>query len=133
MSEKYRKGSGQRWVASAWGDGEHYRELDIFDGVAISEGGWFYGKTWMTAADAAEARSRWYRARDAESPKDEHNYVEHQCGGCKFFGDLDGNWGLCWNARSPQDGRLVFEHNGCTEHSELTLSPIPASPEGSKE
>ncbi len=41
--------------------------------------------------------------------------------GCKWFhalqGDRAGDWGVCFNPRSPRAGLLTFEHMGC-EHFE---------------
>jgi hypothetical protein len=56
----------------------------------------------------------------------------YQCGGCRFYIVLDGalitDWGLCDNARSPFDGRAMFEHD-CCEQFEDTIhgrnSPDP--------
>lgn len=120
---RYQKGSGQRREGTA-ADGGSIRVLDLFDGLTVSEGGWYYGKKWMQRADAEAARRRWWLRGLAEAPKvpfgsgrNAPEWVEHQCGGCKFFAALDADWGICWNAESPQDGRLVFEHNGCAEHT----------------
>jgi hypothetical protein len=40
-----------------------------------------------------------------------------QCGGCRFFAALDGDYGICCNELSPNDGRVTFEHGGCIQHS----------------
>jgi hypothetical protein len=41
---------------------------------------------------------------------------------CEFWVPLAGQWGLdygaCANPRSPFDGRVRFEHDGCEEYSE---------------
>lgn len=44
-----------------------------------------------------------------------------QCGACSFYVPLAGgygmDWGACTNDRSVFDGRVMFEHDGCEEHS----------------
>ena len=98
-------------------DGETCREIQMSEGIVMSEGGWYYGKTWITGPELKTAERRWVERLYATSPTDDHNWIEHQCGGCRFFGALDGDWGLCVNAASPNDGRLTFEHTGCEAHS----------------
>ena len=92
-----------------------FREIDLLDGLTVSEGGWNYSKTWMTRADAQAALSRWAR-KSYETRGDDD---EFQCGGCKFVAAIDTDYGICWNPASPNDGRIVFEHGGCHQHSLL--------------
>ena len=47
---------------------------------------------------------------------DDGVYPDCSCG-CKHFrdilqydGNVDGNWGVCWNQSSPRFGLLTFEH-----------------------
>lgn len=48
-----------------------------------------------------------------------------QCGGCKFYIPLEGSigmdWGACSNPRSPQDGKVTFEHHGCGAYNDWDL------------
>lgn len=109
----------QRRVPGAF-PGESYREIAMSAGIVFSEGGWYYGRTWITGDELRAAKRRWIEYLYATSPKDKGDWTEHQCGGCRFFGALDADWGVCLNGLSPRDGRLVFEHTGCSEHSDLT-------------
>jgi len=40
-----------------------------------------------------------------------------QCGACRFFVRLTGefrkDWGVCSNPESPMDGKVCSEHDGC--------------------
>lgn len=57
---------------------------------------------------------------------DSSGYLEEwyteQCGGCIFFipliGYLSDDWGVCSNAKSPFDGNVRFEHDGCEKYLE---------------
>lgn len=55
-----------------------------------------------------------------------------QCGGCMYYVPLEGSlgmdWGACSNPRSPQDGKVTFEHHGCMAYNNWDL-PKPASAE----
>jgi hypothetical protein len=48
-------------------------------------------------------------------------WYAQQCGACSFYVPLAGgygmDWGACTNDRSVFDGRVMFEHDGCEEHS----------------
>lgn len=105
--------------------GETYRTSILFDDTPISEGGWFYGRKWMTGKSLVEAENRWvaqcYATGEHEPDYDTRNeWIPHQCGGCRWFAALDSDWGICCNKHSPNDGRATFEHGGCANHSDLT-------------
>ena len=40
-----------------------------------------------------------------------------QCGGCRWYAAIDGDYGFCFNQDSPNEGRITFEHGGCIYHS----------------
>ena len=85
--------------------------------ATCSKGGWASGKM-PTMHERYAAERRWIRRsfRPGEQGKDD----EYQCGGCRFFAAFGADYGVCWNAESPMDGMIVFEHGGCREHSEQT-------------
>lgn len=64
---------------------------------------------------------RWMdrRNRKQESPDYRDEWYAEQCGHCRFWvpltGALGADWGVCTNPRSPFDGRVQFEHDGCDE------------------
>lgn len=95
-------------------------------GEEISQGGWYEtgGRlaNWMTKADLDAFRKRCWQRSDETGVRHKRypDYIVAQCGGCKWFGALNADWGFCMNAASPLDGRVVFEHGGCAEHSELS-------------
>lgn len=119
----------------------NYKSFVIFDDTEVTEGGWLQGK-WMTAKEMRNAESRWvkhsYKTRADEHLKGKF-YTEiqgipisklkeidadydlsagvAQCGGCRFFAALDGDYGMCCNESSENDGRVTFEHGGCVQHS----------------
>lgn len=117
VSREYEKRYNIRWLDSIFGDGK-YRE-GYLAGMTVSEGGWYGDRPWLTKALALRAEHRWYERDRAQAPKDDEDWVPHQCGGCKFFGALNADWGICWNETSPLDGHVVFEHVGCAAHSYL--------------
>lgn len=96
-------------------------------GEEVSEGGWFDagGKraNWISPAQLrAVEKANFERAKAIEvalygTGKDA--WVEHQCGGCRWFGALNSDWGICCGEKSPQYGQITFEHTGCAEHSSL--------------
>lgn len=118
-----------------------YRSFVLFDGTEVSEGGWLIGRKWMTAKFMRQAETRWvkhsYSTRadnilkiggllwDPEAAKrlqeidDEYDLTAGcaQCGGCRWFAALDGDYGVCCNKLSLNDGRITFEHGGCIQHS----------------
>lgn len=59
----------------------------------------------------------WYdRCGRAVNANDEHDhfYLE-QCGGCCKFKRVDDDWGHCTNRASVYCGRLIFEHDTCSQ------------------
>jgi hypothetical protein len=52
-----------------------------------------------------------------ESPKYSDAWTTEECLGCQYFIKLKGflgmDWGVCSSAKSPFDGNLMFEHDGC--------------------
>ena len=85
--------------------------------VMLSEGGWI-GRRWMTTAELNAALERWVKRSYATAlPEALTRGGEYQCGGCRFFGAFDGDYGLCCNPASENDGRVVFEHGGCPQAS----------------
>jgi hypothetical protein len=73
----------------------------------------------MDAEHRQACHDRWMelrnRRQEEQSYKDE--WYAEQCGSCRFFVPLQGlfsaDWGGCSNAKSPFDGRVMFEHDGC--------------------
>ncbi|GAA2236229.1 DUF3027 domain-containing protein [Rarobacter faecitabidus] len=76
-----------------------------------------------------EAANRWYESdRGPATPIAIHSSAP--CGDCGFLVPLQGSlgqiFGVCANAWSPEDGRVVSLDHGCGAHSE-TDAPVPAS------
>jgi len=48
-------------------------------------------------------------------------WYNNQCGQCRYYipvmGLLGFDWGLCSSANSDFDGRVMYEHDGCSEYS----------------
>jgi len=71
-----------------------------------------------------QASQRWYSGdRGPEAPIAQS--APKPCAGCGFFlpisGSLRAAFGVCANAISPEDGRVVSVDHGCGAHSEATL------------
>jgi hypothetical protein len=71
-----------------------------------------------------QASQRWYKGdRGPETPIAQS--APKPCFGCGFFlpisGSLRAAFGVCANAISPADGRVVSVDHGCGAHSEATL------------
>lgn len=103
-----------------------YRTFVLFDGTEVSEGGWYNGRAWMTAKYLNACVNRWvkqsYETGKKQPDYDQANqWIPHQCGGCRWFAALDSDYGFCCNLRSPNEGRITFEHGGCKEHSDIVL------------
>ncbi|MFI9001089.1 DUF3027 domain-containing protein [Streptomyces sp. NPDC053541] len=66
-----------------------------------------------------EVHARWLTMlhRSTADPGYRDEWYDEQCGGCRFWLALSGepglDWGACTHARSPFDGRVRFEHDGC--------------------
>ncbi len=61
---------------------------------------------------ADRCHSRWIKNMTHQG-----EWCEHQCGGCRFYihltGEFKSDWGVCTNPLSPRDGIVTFEHDGC--------------------
>ncbi len=84
--------------------------------AACDKGGWSIGRK-PSAAQIKAAERRWINRSNETRPADDEDWA-YQCGGCSFFAALGADFGICWNAASPLDGSISFEHGGCAEHSE---------------
>jgi len=95
---------------------------ELFRGVVVSIGGWT--DKWLGRRKLKRALDRWVvnsRETGKQEPDMEHDWIPHQCGGCRFAALFDFNYGLCANELSPNDGKVIFEHGGCVNHSDYTL------------
>lgn len=82
----------------------------------------------MVPARRAKARraavhARWVsvgRNRDTADPDYRNEWYFEQCGGCWHWlalgGSLGADWGVCANEDTPFDGRVRFEHDGCSDY-----------------
>ena len=80
-----------------------------------------------------DCHERWMKRRNRR--QEESNYKDEwysqQCGGCRYFVPLTGalaeDWGACTNLSSDFDGRVMFEHDGCSFYEEAIdgWNPIP--------
>ena len=91
--------------------------------IWISSGGWC-GRRWMTATEMLGSLERWVtRAYFISGPAYADKVASEggslQCGGCRYFGAFDADYGLCCNPASAMDGRVTFEHAGCPQHSNV--------------
>ncbi|WJK41074.1 DUF3027 domain-containing protein [Solwaraspora sp. WMMA2056] len=68
-----------------------------------------------------ETHKCWVALRNRDTARADYHeeWYDEQCGSCKFWlplaGELGADYGACANARSPFDGRVQFEHDGCDE------------------
>jgi len=97
-------------------------EEDV-DAVALWELG--LGRARVLSAEGREvAASRWYAA-DAGPSAPVALKAPAPCGSCGFFvpmaGALRAMFGVCANAWSPSDGRVVSLDHGCGAHSEVDV------------
>ena len=73
---------------------------------------------WMTVNELLAVEARAFKACYGTAiPEEETAYGPFQCGLCRWFAAVGGDWGLCGCKDSPHDCRMVFEHGGCREHS----------------
>jgi len=86
----------------------------------------------LSAEGRDEAAERWYRG-DAGPNSPLAEKAPAPCSSCGFFlpmgGALRSFFGVCANAWSPSDGRVVSLDHGCGAHSEVDLireDPRPA-------
>jgi len=118
-----------------------FRIFVIFDNTKVSEGGWLSHK-WMTAKFMNRIVDKW--VRDSYETRADNYLKTHkndmaisplieklkeidndydltagcaQCGGCRWYAAIDGDYGFCFNQDSPNEGRITFEHGGCIQHS----------------
>lgn len=75
-----------------------------------------------SSPDALNAIHRRWVARRNRNPDDttyREEWYDEQCGSCRYWfplaGELGTDYGACANGRSPFDGRVQFEHDGCGE------------------
>ena len=78
----------------------------------------------MSIEGRDQASKRWYESdRGPQSPIAQA--APKQCSSCAFFlpisGSLRAAFGVCANAISPEDARVVSVDHGCGAHSEATL------------
>ena len=120
--ERVKIGFGSNWRFPIFGDFHAPTEKEAFDSrIFVTEGGWFIGRRWMSTRELEQALDRWVkRSLNMALPEAVTEGEAYQCGGCRFFGAFDGDYGLCCNPGSPEDGRVVYEHGGCPEHSWLS-------------
>ena len=81
----------------------------------------FAAVLWMTTKELRAARDRWLTASRVDplkAAREEYGGVI-QCGGCRWFGAFDADFGLCCNPASSFDGKVTFEHGGCEKHSNI--------------
>ena len=116
-----------------------YRSFVIFGGTGVTEGGWMIGRKWMTAKHMSGLVHKWvmqsfatradtYLKKEFSTEVDIEKLKQidqeydlsagcGQCGGCRWFAAIDGDYGFCFNQNSPNEGRITFEHGGCIQHS----------------
>ena len=78
----------------------------------------------MSIEGRDQASKRWYESdRGPQSPNAQA--APKPCSSCAFFvpisGSLRASFGVCANAISPEDARVVSVDHGCGAHSEATL------------
>ena len=78
----------------------------------------------MSIEGRDQASKRWYESdRGPQSPIAQA--APKPCSSCAFFlpiaGSLRASFGVCANAISPEDARVVSVDHGCAAHSEATL------------
>jgi len=81
----------------------------------------------MSIEGRDQAAKRWYEGdRGPQSPMAES--APQPCHSCGFFiqiaGSLRSTFGVCANAISPEDARVVSVDHGCGAHSEATFTPL---------
>ena len=81
----------------------------------------------MSIEGRDQAAKRWYDGdRGPKSPMAES--APKPCHSCGFFipiaGSLRSTFGVCANAISPEDARVVSVDHGCGAHSEATFTPL---------
>lgn len=87
-------------------------------GEIVYEGGWHNStliREWMVREEIEGAEKR-INERSYAGRVEVLDPAYFQCGGCKWFAALNGDWGICCNQESAMDGRVTFEHGGCDKH-----------------
>lgn len=73
----------------------------------------------LDSEEMNKIHERWVARRNRDPDRDDYReeWFREQCGACRFWFPLAGEMGLdygaCANVRSPFDGRVQFEHDGC--------------------
>ena len=64
-----------------------------------------------------ERNNRRWSNGEVDAPDE---WYQQQCGCCRYYIPLQGllqtDWGVCSNAATSLDGRVMFEHDGCDAH-----------------
>jgi hypothetical protein len=79
------------------------------------------GTTWLGESQThfEDSHRRWLRRlnRNMTDPSYKDEWAYEQCFSCIYFVPLTGrfksDYGACTNPKSPFDGRVMFEHDGC--------------------
>ncbi len=80
----------------------------------------------LNAEHCHSCHARWIQDRNNTSANQgleelPDEWYNEQCGQCHYYipvkGILASDWGVCSNVASPFDGRVRFEHDGCSEYS----------------
>jgi len=56
--------------------------------------------------------------RSINSNDEKDHFHSEQCGCCRKYKQIDGDWGYCKSRESVYGGRLMFEHDSCSKWSE---------------
>ncbi len=99
-------------------------ELDQFVSSELFEFG--LGRARVLSIEGRDAASkRWYESDRGPNTPLAH-FAPMNCGSCGFFlpiaGSLRQAFGVCANAISPEDGRVVSLDHGCGAHSEALVT-----------
>jgi hypothetical protein len=82
------------------------------------------------SSDPAALKAIQRRNRRTEDPDYPESWVYEQCGRCRFWfplaGDMGEDYGVCANARSPFDGFVRFEHDGCEAYEDAGAWVVPS-------
>lgn len=83
----------------------------------------------LSPVGLAEAAERWYRSKQGPASAGSVASAE-PCLTCGFLVPLQGTlgtvFGVCANAWSPDDGKVVALEHGCGAHSETDVEPRPS-------
>jgi hypothetical protein len=88
----------------------------------------------LSAEGREAAAQRWYEGENGPRA-DVAEKAPAPCSSCGYFlpmaGALRAFFGVCANAWSPSDGRVVSLDHGCGAHSEVDAEPAEPMPVGS--